>query len=98
MSAPTLHEIAAMPFPASMLAMRKHYNSDWHKPEPDGGDARPWKVKISYSTRISETVSYSVEAASEDEAIAEAEKLFDNDPTIEFEDADIDDVVAKEAA
>lgn len=29
MTTPSLHEVAAMPFPASLKAMREHYNPDW---------------------------------------------------------------------
>lgn len=33
---PSLAEIAAMPFPASLNAMRQHYNPDWGKPDRAG--------------------------------------------------------------
>lgn len=97
MAAPSLHEIAAMPFPASMLAMRKHYNKDWHKPEREfAGDTEiaQYRVEVSYSVRTEESVTYTVYAASLADAEEQAEKLFDNDRSIDS-DAEVDDVIAE---
>lgn len=74
---PALHQIAAMPFPASMVAMRKFYNPNWHKPEPEEGEVGKWKVRISYSYREEETETLEVEAASQEEAESLAEAEFD---------------------
>ncbi|WP_394662903.1 hypothetical protein [uncultured Sphingomonas sp.] len=93
MGKPSLHEIAAMPFPASMLTMRKHYNRDWHKPEPDG-EVRTWKVKVNYSVRTEETKTYEVEAVTEEEANELAEDMFDKDKAIPA-DVEVDDVIAE---
>lgn len=93
MAKPSLHEIAAMPFPASMLTMRQHYNRDWHKPEPDG-ELRTWKVKIAYSVRTAEHKTYEVEAVTEEEANDLAEDMFDKDPAIPA-DVEVDDVIAE---
>ena len=68
MSVPTLHEIAAMPFPASLNAMREHYNKDWGRPVPEDsdGELRTYLVSVSYSIR--DLITVEVEAYSEDEA------------------------------
>lgn len=77
---PTLHEIAAMPFPASVEAMRKHYNPAWGKLIDGDGAARRYRVKLSgtVTTRdyINETVE--VDAFSSDEAIKLAEEEIDD--------------------
>lgn len=100
MNAPSLHEIAEMPFPASMLAMRKHYNADWHKPEHDPSTLKPFKVRVSYSVRVTDSRSYAVEAADEEHARKLAEDLFDDDDTVEdggvFGSVDVDNVEAEE--
>lgn len=85
---PTLHEIAAMPFPASMLAMRKHYNPDWHTdpPEGDRGIDRKWKVWITFEQRSQDEELIEVEAGSQDEAeelaMAKFEQSHDADDLI----------------
>lgn len=61
---PTLHEIAAMPFPASQEAMRKHYNPDWHKDLPDG--RRVFSVSVDWS--VSGSFVELIEAEDEAEA------------------------------
>lgn len=70
---PSLHEIAAMPFPASMFEMRKHYNSAWGKPIPDDGQKRSYKVCVNYEVHSTETRMVTVEAFSEEEACELAE-------------------------
>lgn len=66
---PTLHEIAAMPFPASRNAMRKHYVHDWGVPIPDGVDRKKsFKVEVSYTVTEKHDEIFEVEAFSEDEA------------------------------
>jgi hypothetical protein len=83
-----------MPFPASMKAMRAHYNPDWHRPEPDG-ELRAYRVKVEYSYRESEEVTYDVEAVSEEDAERVALELFGKDGTIDGEMIDVDNVIVK---
>src|SRR5690349_16430869 len=71
MGAPSLHEIAAMPFPASVEAMRKHYNPEWGKPVSDKGLQR-FKVEIEYEYSIRDRQMVTVDAFSEEEAIDKA--------------------------
>lgn len=97
MSAPSLHEIAAMPFPASMIAMRTHYNKDWHKPEPEPGATKEWRVTIEYSVRTNDEKTYTVIAETAEQAEKLAEELFDKDPTVDDgDDLDVNDVYAEE--
>lgn len=77
---PTIQEIAAMPFPASVEAMRKHYNPHWGKDVPEDGEKRTFDVRVEWSVNGSE--SYTVEAFSEDEAEDLALEEFDSDPAI----------------
>ena len=89
---PTLHEIAAMPFPASMLAMRKYYNSAWGKFYEEGEvEARTFKVRVAYSWRESDERTYTIKAGSEEQAERIAEDMFDKDRTVE-DGADVDHV------
>ena len=90
---PSLHEIAAMPFPASQEAMRKHYNPHWGKDVPDDGEKRRYKVKVRWIAEGSET--YEVEAFSEDEAEELAGEEFDSDGCIP-DDAEWDDCTITE--
>lgn len=69
--APTLHEIAAMPFPASVTAMRKHHDPSWGVPEPDEGDLRKFRVRVDWT--VTETGSDTVYVRAGD--IAEAKEL-----------------------
>ena len=63
---PTLREIAAMPFPASQQAMRKHYDANWGL-EPVGKEGpRKFLVKAEWS--ISGDFAEVIEAESEEEA------------------------------
>jgi len=75
---PPLAVIANMPFPVSMLTMRRHYHKDWHKPEPDGESVGKWKVEVAYTYTDTEHWSCEVEAVTETEAKAKAEKQFDD--------------------
>ncbi|HEX8414868.1 MAG TPA: hypothetical protein VF637_13425 [Sphingomicrobium sp.] len=84
--APSLHEIAAMPFPRSMETMRKYYNKDWHKPEPDGETLISYDVVMSFVVR--EERIYRVEAYDEKHAESLADDLLEADRTIP---ADADD-------
>lgn len=83
---PSLHEIAAMPFPASQEAMRKFYNPHWGKPVSDDGEKRSFKVRVDYEVRSEESKIVNVEACSEEEAIelaeAEVEKSLTSDEEI----------------
>lgn len=85
---PTLHDIAAMPFPASRDAMRKHYNPKWGRDTGDG-ELRTFKVKVRYSYRVHEIETVEVEACDEEEAERLAE---DEIEKVCAEDFDIDDV------
>jgi len=77
MARPTLHDIAAMPFPASLNAMRQHYNPAWGKPVSEKGLQR-FKVEIEYEYTIRDRQAVQVEAYSEEEAIEiAADKLAD---------------------
>ena len=91
MEKPSLHEIAAMPFPQSEIALEKHYGvkprREWNE-----GELQTYVVRISYSWRTAETIEYEVKAASKEDAQKVAEDMFDKDKTIEAEDADIDHV------
>lgn len=69
---PTLHEIAAMPFPASVEAMREHYNPHWGKDTGDN-ELRTYRVKVIYETRSDEIQVVEVEAFTEEEALDLAE-------------------------
>jgi hypothetical protein len=71
---PTLHEIAAMPLPASIEAMRKHYNPKWGMPVADGGERPTFRVKVHYETRSEDYEIVDVEAFDEAEALDLAEE------------------------
>lgn len=80
--APSLHEIAAMPFPASVEAMRKHYVPDWGKPVPDGAEGkRAFKVRVEYDITISDDTIVEVFAFDEDEALELAEAQVEAEDT-----------------
>lgn len=66
MTKPTLHEIAAMPFPSSRSAMREHYDKAWGCDAPDDGVMRKFAVTVDVTLETSET--YTVEAFTEEEA------------------------------
>lgn len=64
MTKPTLHEIAAMPFPASALAVRQHYDPKWHTDVSD----EPRKFRCRGEWTISGRLDAVIEAESKDEA------------------------------
>ena len=64
---PTLHEIAAMPLPASIEAMRKHYNPDWGRPMPEAGEGKSF-FRVRAEWTISGRMDEVIEAADEKEA------------------------------
>jgi len=68
---PSLHEIAAMPFPASQTAMRKHYNPDWHKDIPEG--KKVFRVSVDWS--LEGSFVEDIEAEDEEEAREIAEEM-----------------------
>lgn len=69
MSKPTLHEIAAMPFPKSVEAMRAHYVKDWAKPIPEGiSEKRKFRVKVEYEVSYSDSETVEVEAWTTEDA------------------------------
>lgn len=95
---PTLQDIAAMPFPASLHAMREHYNPNWGMPLPedDGdGDLRTYSVRIEYSFTEYDSRTYTVQARSKEGAEKLAEEMFDKDVTVE-ENAELSDVDVSE--
>lgn len=61
MSAPSLHDIAAMPFSASLAAVRTHYDSLW-KTGADEGDL-PFLVSIEYTILSTKTCVLEIDAA-----------------------------------
>ena len=63
---PSLHEIAAMPFPASVLAMQKHYDPTWGKEPPPPSGKRKFFVKADWT--ISGRFRDEVEAENREEA------------------------------
>ena len=66
MTRPTLQEIAAMPFPASQTAMRKHYDPSWGRV---GEDGKPkWRVQVEYSYTETGSDTFEVEAFDKQEA------------------------------
>lgn len=82
---PTLKEIAAMPYPASVQAMRQHYNPMWGRGKD--GELQTFKVTLDYAYRVSDVFECEVEAVDEEDAIEVANLRFDED----CHDADEDD-------
>jgi hypothetical protein len=74
MAAPSLHELARMPFPASLLAVRKFYDPLWAVFNFEDGP-REIRVSLDYEVTREERFSIVVEASStaEAEQIARAE-------------------------
>ena len=64
-TAPSIKDIANMPFPASVKAMRQYYNSSWGKDIGDGVK-KTFRCRVGYSVRDSDTVD--IEAFTKDEA------------------------------
>ncbi len=91
MSTPTLHEIAAMPFPESVKAMRQHYVKDWGMPVPDGATKLTYKVKLRYSYEVHGTETVQVEAFSDEEAEDKAGEALADQLTVD--DLDIAEAV-----
>jgi hypothetical protein len=90
---PSLHEIAAMPYPASLLAMREHYNHQWGRFDNEA-ELQTWKCRIHYSYRTEDVFECEVEAATEDEAEKLAEDAFDRASDVPSH-SEIDDVCAQ---
>ena len=77
MDIPTLHEIAAMRLPASVYAMRKHYDPKWGFDASEEKTARKFHVKMEWT--ISGTFDQEIEAETEKEAKEKAEEwVFDD--------------------
>lgn len=94
---PSLHDIAAMPYPRSVEAMRKHYNPQWGKGKD--GELQTWKVRLEYSYRTDDVWTCEVQAVDEDDAIRIAEDEFDNKCSdASADDCKIDNATAKVAA
>ena len=66
---PTLHEIAAMPYPQSLQAMRKHYNPKWGAEIPDGVlKPKKFSVEVEYALHTYNDEVITVEAFTAEEA------------------------------
>jgi hypothetical protein len=93
---PTLHEIAAMPFPASVDAMRRFYNKDWGKPVPDDGKLRAFKVRVDYSFSGSGSEALDIEAYTAEEAEEKALEELDGLVPDDADDWEADEVKVTE--
>jgi hypothetical protein len=87
---PSIQEVAAMPYPASVRAMREHYNPQWGKPVPEG-KLRRYSVEVDYSFRGRDTWSTEVNAHSREEAEELAGDAFDKADLDLPWDAEVDD-------
>jgi hypothetical protein len=83
--APTLHDIAAMPFPASVTAMRKYHDPSWGFPEPDEGELRTFKVRVDWTVEGSDTVYVKASDAAEAKEVAADQVADMQSGTGEFE-------------
>ena len=68
--APTLHEIAAMPYSETVEAIRKHYDPAWGKNDNEGEPVKAWRVCFDWT--LDGTFDHEVEAATEEDAIEQA--------------------------
>lgn len=91
---PSLHEIAAMPFPASEQALLKWYGVKPRREQPEG-ELKTFKVRYEYSERIDGTATYTVEAVDEEHAELLANEMFDKDIRVP-DDVELDRVEASE--
>jgi hypothetical protein len=92
---PSLQDIAAMPYPASLKAMREHYQPDWGKPLPEGAtEKRNFEVTVRWEARVRGSDTVEVEAWSEAEAQVLAEEKVCEAVEAEcfWDDIDIDEV------
>lgn len=80
MDKPSLHEIAAMPFPLSREAMRQHYNPDWGRETSEDGQKRKFRVRAEYS--VTEYLDCTIEAFTKEEAREEAEQEIPGDAVV----------------
>lgn len=87
---PTLHEIAAMPFPASQAVMREFYNPHWGMPTAGDGEKRAYKVRLHYSYSVEDEATFQVEAFSEEEAEELAIELLGQERSEDFDCFDVD--------
>ncbi len=71
MARPTLQEVAAMPWPASVAALRKFYDPYWAKFDFEDG---PREVRVSIDSEVTrdETFSIAIEATSIEDAEKQA--------------------------
>lgn len=82
---PTLHEIAALPFPESLAAIRRHYDPLWGKlPEPDG-EPRAFKIEMEWEVVERGTFVETVIARSEAEAKLLGDEAFERRYSSEYE-------------
>lgn len=76
MPKPTLQEIAAMPYPASLNATRKWYEPEWGMPAPDEeGTTRKYRVRVDYTVTRDGSETFEVEAVSIAAAKKAAEEI-----------------------
>jgi hypothetical protein len=95
MSKPTLHEIAAMPFPASERALQTYYGVEPYR-ERTTHERTSFRVTVTYSWSESDTLTYEVQAADREDAERIAEDQFDNDARVRGTDVDIDNMDIEE--
>ena len=69
MDAPTLHEIAAMPFSEAQATVRKFYDANWGT---GAAGLRTYEVDVSYEVTKTERRYLRVEAFCEAEAVVKA--------------------------
>lgn len=96
MDKPSLHEIAAMPFPASERALFQHYGVEPYRERRQAGDKQMYRVKVHYSWIETDSVTYDILASDEEDAEALSQREFENDPKFKHADYDVDLVVAEE--
>jgi len=70
---PTLQEIADMPFPRSINAVRKHYDRHYGVEAPEGEDGKQlFSVEVEWSVLSDDSGTYDVWADNEEEAARKA--------------------------
>lgn len=86
---PSLHEIAAMPFPASVEAMRKHYNPEWGRDEPEPQEGkRKFRISVDWTATGSFTEEF--EAESEADAREMAQIAAQDEAAFNVDELDVD--------
>jgi hypothetical protein len=88
---PSLHEIAAMPYPASEQAVREYYDPHWQR--YSNGETRKFSVEVDYRYSGRDTWTCEVDAADEAEAKKMALDKFDSADLDPQYGAEVDDVM-----